>query len=139
MLALCAFLLVIIVLSVDAPAGRAFARVPLVLAGQQAAARDPDIVLSPTKIIGHGTLNDLDWSAGGNQLAIASSLGLYLYDPLTLQEINRVDSASWIRQVNFNQQGNQLATVDLDGGVNIWNLQDFTYPVSHFDLSTSVD
>ena len=41
--------------------------------------------------------------------------------------------------MNFNQQGNQLATVDLDGGVNIWNLQDFTYPVSHFDLSTSVD
>jgi WD40 repeat protein len=138
-LALCVILLVIIVYFVNAPTIKVFAQVPLALAGQQAASRESGIALNPTKVVGHGTLNDIDWSAGGNQLAIASSLGLYLYDPLNLQEINRVSSTSWIRQVNFNQQGNQLATVDLDGGVNVWNLQDLTSPVLHFDLSASVD
>jgi WD40 repeat protein len=88
---------------------------------------EPIEILNPSKVVGHGTLNGLDWSADGSQLAIASSLGLYFYDPLNLREINHVDADNWILNVRFSQQMGQLVTLDRDGRITIWNLQNPPY------------
>jgi WD40 repeat protein len=100
---------------------------------------EPIEILNPSKVVGHGTLNGLDWSADGSQLAIASSLGLYFYDPLNLREINHVDADNWILNVRFSQQMGQLVTLDRDGRITIWNLQNPPYPISLTNLSVSAD
>lgn len=114
--------------------GQAFAREPLALNAPQAASNEPITSLKPEKVIGHGTLDGLDWSPDGGKLAIASSLGLYLYDPLSLKEADHVDSTNWIRWVNFSSSGDKLATVDPGGVVSIWNLENQPYPI----LNTNV-
>jgi WD40 repeat protein len=118
---------------------KAFANSPAVPKGQHAVPVEPVEILNPSKVVGHGTLNDLDWSADGSQLAIASSLGLYFYDPLNLQEVNHLEADNWILKVQFNRQNGQLVTMDRDGGITNWTLQDSPYPISHADLSVSAD
>ncbi|MEJ2598197.1 MAG: hypothetical protein P8Z00_07665, partial [Anaerolineales bacterium] len=113
------------------------ARQPLALKGQQATPSEPIAVLKPERVIGHGTLDDLDWSPDGGKLAMASSLGLYLYDPLSLKEVDRVNSANWIRWVNFNRRGDKLATVDRDGSVSVWILENRPYPILRASLLVS--
>jgi WD40 repeat protein len=96
-------------------------------------------ILNPMEVVGHGTLNDLEWSMDGSQLAIASSLGLYFYDSLNLREINHVDMDVWITQLHFNRRANQLATMDRGGGITLWNMHDHPYPISHTGLSGGVN
>jgi WD40 repeat protein len=136
---ICFAFLMIAGLAVQTSARQAFARTPPAPIGQYVAPNKPVINLNPTKIVGHGTLNSLDWSLDGSQLAIASSLGLYLYDPLNLEEINHVFADNWILQVHINRVGGQLATIDRDGGVTVWNLKDHPYPISHIDVSDGAD
>lgn len=117
--------------------GQAFAHGPLALNAQQTAPSEPIAALKPEKVIGHGTLDDLDWSPDGSRLAIASSLGLYLYDPLSLKEVDHVDSSNWIRWVNFSRSGDKLATIDPGGAVSIWNLENQPYPILHTSVLVS--
>jgi WD40 repeat protein len=115
------------------------ASTPQVPARQFTASVGPVEILSPMKTVGHGTLNSLDWSVDGSQLAIASSLGLYLYDPLTLRELDHLDEDHWILQLHFDPKGEKLATIDRNGGVTLWNLHPQPLPISHMDLAVSAD
>jgi WD40 repeat protein len=103
--------------------------------GQHAVPFKPLEILTPVKVVGHGTLSDLDWSKDGSQMAIASSLGLYFYDPLNLRETNHIDAENWILQVKFGRKGESLATIDRIGGVTVWKIQGQPYLLKHIKLS----
>lgn len=107
--------------------------------GQIKAPVDPVKSLSPLSIVGHGTLNSMDWSADGSQLTIASSLGIYLYDPLTLRELNHLDGNDWILHLYADRQDQKLATINRNGRVTIWNMHGQPSPISHTDLAVSAD
>jgi WD40 repeat protein len=126
-------------LAVNVSVGEAFASESSAPVEQRAAPVEPVEILNPVKVVGHGTLNDLDWSVDGSQLAIAGSLGLYFYDSLNLREISHVDSDNWILQVQFSQQAGKLATIDRGGGVTLWDLQDQPYPKALTNLAVSAD
>ena len=118
---------------------QAQASAPKLPVGQINAPVDPVKNLSPSKAVGHGTLNGMDWSADGSQLTIASSLGIYLYDPLTLRELNHLNGNNWILQLHFDRQDGKLATIDRNGRVTIWNMRGQPSPISHTDLAVSAD
>jgi WD40 repeat protein len=126
-------------LAMNSSSAQALASTPQAPVEQFNASVVPLENLSPLKIVGHGTLNSLDWSVDGSQLAIASSLGLYLYDPLTLRELNHMDEDNWILQLHIDRKDEKLATIDRNGGVTLWNMHDQPFPISHTDLAFGAD
>jgi WD40 repeat protein len=115
------------------------ASAPPIPVGQINAPVDPVKILNPSNVVGHGTLNSIDWSVDGSQLAIASSLGIYLYDPLTMQELNHMDGNNWILQLYFDRQDQKLATIDWNGEVTIWDMHGQPSPITRTDLAISAD
>ncbi|MGC8947394.1 MAG: WD40 repeat domain-containing protein, partial [Anaerolineae bacterium] len=59
---------------------------------------------------GKGTVNQVAFSPDGRLLAVASSLGVYLYDAETLEEIRFLESPAWVTSVAFSPDGRLLAS-----------------------------
>jgi hypothetical protein len=59
---------------------------------------------------GKGTVNQVIFSPDGRLLAVASSLGIYLYDAETLAEIRFIETDAWVRSVAFSPDGRLLAS-----------------------------
>jgi WD40 repeat protein len=74
---------------------------------------------------GTGTYNEIAWSPDGTFLAVASSLGLYLYDTQTLDEIHFIETDSSVDCLSFSPDGNTLAAGSYEGTIYILNLLDY--------------
>ena len=82
--------------------------------------------------LGKGRVNDIKFTPDGTQLAVGTSIGVWLYDANTggeialLSENKRVDRAqgkSYINVLAFSTDGNTLACGDYDGNIEIWDLE----------------
>ena len=73
---------------------------------------------------GRGTINQVVFSPDGHLLAIASSLGLYLYDAETLREVYFSETRSRVRSVAFSPDGQTLASGSEDKTVRLWRVSD---------------
>ncbi len=72
---------------------------------------------------GKGTVNRVAWSPDGRLLAVASSLGIYLYDAQTLEEVRFIETDSWVASVAFSPDGQTLASESWDGTVRLWGVR----------------
>ena len=62
------------------------------------------------------------FSPNGQSLAVASGIGVWLYDVATSRELMLLPSASAVSSVAFSRNGMQLASGSVDGTVALWNI-----------------
>jgi len=71
---------------------------------------------------GKGHLGQVIWSADGKSFAVGSSIGIYLYDAETFEEINFLASSSEVMTIAYSPDGTTLASGFYDGTVKIWDV-----------------
>jgi WD40 repeat protein len=71
---------------------------------------------------GKGTVDCVAYSPDGNQLAVGTSLGVYIYDAGTFQEMQFLESSASITSVGFSSDSVYLAGGTDRGLVHIWSL-----------------
>jgi WD40 repeat protein len=73
---------------------------------------------------GKGMIDDFAWSPDGDLLAVASSIGIWLYDAETLEEMRFIETDSEVRSVAFAPDGQTLASIPSleDNTVRLWDV-----------------
>ena len=74
--------------------------------------------------LGKGQFNAVDWSSDGEFFAIASSIGFYLFESSTGNELLFVETNSNVETIALSMENNlvAIATSDKNSEVSIWNL-----------------
>jgi WD40 repeat protein len=75
--------------------------------------------------LGKGWLTEAVFSPDGKLLAVASSIGIYLHDSKSLEEVMFIDTKRWVSSVSFSPDGTYLASCSYCD-VNIWRVADGT-------------
>ena len=74
--------------------------------------------------LGKGRINDIVYSPDNTLLAVASSVGVWLYDVQTGQELDLLTShTNWVRTVTFSPDGKTLASGNSDSTICLWHVQ----------------
>ena len=72
--------------------------------------------------LGKGEINDIQYSRDGTRLAVASSIGVWLYNTATRQEIALLTGdTSPVGSVIFSPDGRTLASKSKQGPIRLWN------------------
>ena len=90
----------------------------------------PSIPISPDNIEqlsqlarwGSGTLNAVAVSGDDRLLAVASSLGLYLYDAQSMHLLDMIENPNWINHVSLSPDGKHAATTTWETTIQVWSL-----------------
>lgn len=69
------------------------------------------------RTFGQGFMSRFEWSPDGDIIAVSSQTGVYLYDPLTLEEISRLGT-TYIGDITFSPDGKILAA-----GYDLWDVE----------------
>jgi WD40 repeat protein/formylglycine-generating enzyme required for sulfatase activity len=92
----------------------------------------PAVAISPENVDqvvqlaqwGKGTVEEVAFSPDGTLLAVASSLGVHVYNAETLEEVFLIESDAWLTSVAFSPDGQTLASGALDDTVRLWRVSD---------------
>lgn len=81
--------------------------------------------LEPVAELGRGKVEDIAWSPDGKTLAVATSLGIDLYDGDNQQLKHSIKAGAWINHLAFGPNSGFLAAVTKDGVVQVWNVEKY--------------
>ena len=71
---------------------------------------------------GKGTIQDITFSPNGEQIAVATTIGIYFYDSQTLSEISFIETKSWISSLAYSPDGKAFASGSWDNEVQLWDV-----------------
>ena len=71
--------------------------------------------------LGRGAANDFAWSPDGRYLAVASSLGVYLFDAGTLEQVDFIETGERVSAIAFRPTGSTLA-VSIYDSIQLWDI-----------------
>lgn len=74
--------------------------------------------------LGKGYPAEVDFSPDGKLLAVATSIGVYLYNSKSLKEVAFIETNSVPVSVSFSPDGTHLASGSKDGTLQLWNVAD---------------
>ena len=78
--------------------------------------------------LGKGEIHEIKYSPDGTKLAVASSIGVWIYDTKTGAELNlftgHTDS---VESASFSPDGNTLASGSIDNTIRLWNANTGTH------------
>ena len=75
--------------------------------------------------LGKGTIREITYSPDGSRLAAVGGIGIWIYDTLTLQEVDFLTTHMRVSNVTYNPDGKTLASGSTDGTVLLWNVTSF--------------
>ena len=73
-----------------------------------------------TARLGKGTIRDIAFSPVGPYLAVASGIGVWMYEVATSRALMLMPTASVVRSVSFSPDGATLASGSVDDTVRLW-------------------
>ena len=74
--------------------------------------------------LGKGSINDIQFSPDNTQLAVASSIGIWIYDTHTGEELNLLTGhRGSVSSIVYSPNGHILASGGRDGTVRLWNVK----------------
>lgn len=84
--------------------------------------RQLDIPKGAIARLGKGMINDMQYSPDGMRLAVATTIGIWLYDAITYKEINLLTKHKGsVDRIAFSADGGILASADERGVIHLWN------------------
>ena len=72
--------------------------------------------------LGKGTLRDIAFSPVGQYLAVASGIGVWIYEVATSRALMLIPTTSSVRSVSFSPDGSTLAAGARDGTILLWDV-----------------
>ena len=73
--------------------------------------------------LGKGKIREIEYSPDSNILAVATTIGIWLYDTTTYQEITLLtEHNSPISNIEFNPQGQTFASAGQDNSIFLWDI-----------------
>lgn len=73
--------------------------------------------------LGKGYVSEVDYSPDGTILAVASGIGIWIYDAQTGEELKLLtEQTGFFSSAYFSPDGNTLASVSGDGTILLWEL-----------------
>ncbi|MEW5869555.1 MAG: serine/threonine-protein kinase [Chloroflexota bacterium] len=73
---------------------------------------------------GKGAMDEIAWSPDDKFIAVASSLGIYLFDAANLTEVRFIETDAWVGTVAFSHDSQTLASGSADNRIQLWRVSD---------------
>ncbi len=94
--------------------------------------------------LGKGTINDITYFPDGSKIAVATNIGIWIYDAKTGKELDLIiGNTGTVNSVSFSPDGNILAGAGSypEGTVRLWNaatIEHVATLMGHYDSVTSI-
>lgn len=80
------------------------------------------IDVAPLAQLGQGIATDIAWSHDGTRLAVASSLGIYVYDGRILELLYYMKTEGWEQALSFSPDNRFLLSLS-EKGIRLWDVE----------------
>ncbi len=74
------------------------------------------------KSLGRGIVEAADWAPDGSSFALATSVGIDIYDAQTLELTKSLETGQWSESITYSPNSKHLAIAAADGTIQVWDL-----------------